>query len=332
VDLDKIVVLVRLVKFSWDISRMNYHDTSIARRRKMQCGAYAITCIILPLLTACSSAPTPGVAAPLTEKAASAVGPSRQQPEQSDFIASGPLVVENQIDLAAQRDGVVSEVLIDTAAPVRKGQLLARLDDRQLTAERDAAAAKASSIAADVKNWEAGEKVAKSDFERNDAMWKANIVSKQVADHAKYQYEAVQFEVERERENLKYSQNTLQSLDLELEKTTIVAPFAGVVARRYVHLGQQVSKNDRLFWISATGPLRVKFTLPEIYAGRVKRGTELVVSPSGAPDQIHSAKVVTVSPVVDPSSDTIDVTAQLEGRTQGLLPGMTINIRLRNRQ
>jgi RND family efflux transporter MFP subunit len=298
----------------------------------MQCGLFAATCLILTLLSACSSAPTPSVAAPLAPGSASVSGPTQQQPEQSDFIASGPLVVEDQIDLAAQRDGVVSEVLIDTAAPVRKGQLLARLDDRQLTADRDAAAAKASSIAADVKNWEAGEKVAKSDFERNDAMWKANIVSQQVADRARYEYEAVQFEVERERENLKYSQNTLKSLDLELEKTNIVAPFAGVVARRYVHLGQEVSKNDRLFWISGTGPLRLKFTLPERYAGQVKRGTELVVSPSGAPDQIHSAKVVTVSPVVDPSSDTIDVTAQLEGRTQGLLPGMTTNIRLRNRQ
>src|ERR1700676_68766 len=311
---------------------MNFHDTSIARQRRTHCATYAITCLILPLLSACSSAPTPSVAAPLAQKSASAIGPSQQQPEQTDFIASGPLVVENQVDLAAQRDGVVSEVSVDTGAPVRKGQLLAKLDDRQLTADRDAAAAKARSIAADVKNWEAAEKVAKSDFERNDALWKANIVSQQVAERAKYEYEAVQFEVERERENLKFSQNTSRSLDLELEKTNIGAPFAGVFARRYVHLGQQVSKNDRLFWISATGPLRLKFILPEIYAGRVKRGTELIVSPSGAPDQVHLAKVVIVSPMVDPSSDTIDVTAQLEGRTQGLLPGMTTNIRLRNPQ
>ncbi len=311
---------------------MNYRDVSNTRHRKMRYGGCVIACLILPLLTACSSAPTPGIAAPPMQSPNAVAKPSLQPSGPSDFIASGPLVVEDQVDLEAQRDGVVSEVFIDTGAPVRQGQLLAKLDSRQLTADRDAAAAKARSIAADVKNWEEGEKVAKSDFERNDAMWKANIVSKQVADHAKYQYEAVQFEVERERENLKYSQNTLQSLDLELEKTNIVAPFAGVVARRYVHLGQQVSKNDRLFWISATGPLRLKFTLPEIYAGRVKRGTDLIVSPSGAPDQVHFAKVVTVSPVVDPSSDTIDVTAQLEGHPLGLLPGMTTNIRLKNPQ
>jgi len=311
---------------------MNSCEVPKARHRKMRCGECAITCLILSLLTACSSAPTPSIAAPPVQSSTSVAKPYQQPSGQSDFIASGPLVVENQVDLAAQRDGVVSEVFIDTGAPVRKGQLLAKLDSRQLTADRDAAAAKARSIAADVKNWEAAEKVAKTDFERNDAMWKANIVSREVADHAKYQYEAVQFEVERERENLKYSQNTEKSLDLELEKTDIVAPFAGVVARRYVHLGQQVSRNDRLFWISATSPLRLKFTLPESYVGRVKRGTALVVSSANTPDEVHSARVMMVSPLVDPASDTIDVTAELQGQTKNLHPGMTANIRLQNPQ
>ena len=42
-------------------------------------------------------------------------------------------MVENQVELAAQRDGVVVEVFVETGASVKKGQLLAKLDDRQLT-------------------------------------------------------------------------------------------------------------------------------------------------------------------------------------------------------
>ena len=64
-------------------------------------------------------------------------------------------MVENQIELAAQRDGVVAEVFVETGAPVKKGPILAKLDDRQLTADKDAAAAKARSTEADLKNWEA---------------------------------------------------------------------------------------------------------------------------------------------------------------------------------
>jgi membrane fusion protein, multidrug efflux system len=284
------------------------------------------------LLSGCSSSPT--VAGASTTLASKPVAETSGEPSiaPADYIASGPIVVENQIDLSAQRDGVVAEIFVETGAPVKKGQLLGRLDDRQLTAERDAASAKMRSTAADLKNWEAGAQVAKAERDRSEEMWKANIIAKQQEEKAKYQYDATEFEVERQREDLKYAQQTLQSLDLELEKTRITAPFDGVVARRYVQVGQEVAKNDRLFWVSATGPLRVKFSLPEAYVGRVRKGTELIVAASATPAEIHQARVLLVSPVVDPSSDTIDVTAELRGPSAGLRPGMTANIRLQKPQ
>ena len=313
--LDKVVVLVRLVTLvSW----------GVGMRKTSGFAIFAIS-VLGALQLGCSSNPaTPAAAAVPATK----VSESSSPPVPSDFIASGPIVVEQQVDLAAQRDGVVAEVVVEAGAPVKKGQLLARLDDRQLTADRDAAASKARSIEADVKNWAAEASVAKADLDRSDAMWKANIISKEQADHSKYKYDASEFEVEREKENLNYAKNNLASLNLELEKTQITAPFDGVVARRYVRVGQGVSRNDRLFWISAIGPLRVKFTLPESYLKRLKRGTELIAVSPGASDESYKARVLLVSPIVDPSSDTIDVTAEVEAPAAGLRPGMTVNIRL----
>jgi len=285
------------------------------------------------LSTACSSNPTPaGAAEPVAATPATpAVNAGQGVPSSADAIASGPIVVENQIEVAAQRDGILAAVLVETGSSVKKGQLLAKLDDRQLTADRDAAAAKLRSLEADLKNWEAGAQVARAERDRAEEMWKANIIAKAQEEKAKYQYDATQFEVERQREDVKYAQQTLRSLELELEKTRITAPFDGVVARRYIRLGQEVAKKDHLFWISAMAPLRVKFSLPESYLDRVRRGTELSVVSSLSPGEVHGARVVLVSPVVDPSSDTIDVTAELEGSTH-LRPGMTVNIRLRNPQ
>jgi len=276
----------------------------------------------------CSSSPAPAAAA-----AAPLPQPTTTQPQApADYIASGPIVVEDQVDLAAQRDGVVVEILVEAGAPVKKGQLLARLDDRQLTADRDAAAAKVRSTDADLKNWEAGAKVTRAERDRAEELWKANIIAKEQVEKARYQSEATDYEVERQREDLRYAQEALRSLDLELEKTRIVAPFDGVVARRYIRVGQEVAKHDRLFWVSAVGPLRVKFSLPETYLGRVKKGTELIATTPDAADQTHQARVILVSPVVDPSSDTIDVTAELQGVSAGLRPGMIVNLRLQNPQ
>ena len=147
-------------------------------------------------------------------------------------------------------------------------------------------------------------------------------------DHARYKYEGSKFEIEKAQQDLENAQATLRELQLELQKTRIEAPFDGVVARRYIRAGQNVASGDRLFWVSAVAPLLVKFTLPERLMGRMKRGDEVYVSSASAPEKEHPAKIVQVSPVVDPASDSIDVMAQIEAKPGELRPGMTASIRL----
>ncbi len=253
-------------------------------------------------------------------------------PPPEEFIASGPIVVENQLELAAQRDGVVAEVLADTGTPVRKGQLLGKLDDRQLAADRDAAKAQADSILSDLKNWEATVKMAQLDLGRSEKMWQANLITKEQVEHDRFKLTATQFEYEREQKNYTRATEVAKSLDLELDKTHIVAPFDGVVARRYIRVGQRVANGDRLFWVTAVSPLRVRFTLPARYAGSVIRGSLFDVIPAEGPNGSYPAKTVLVSPVVDPASGTIDVTAELTGNTGNLKPGMLANVKLANPQ
>ncbi len=125
--------------------------------------ALALLITIALALTACSdSSETSRVSAapPVAHPAAT----SPIAAEDSGFAASGPIVVENQVDVAALREGVVVSILAEPNTPVRKGQLLARLDDRQISADLDAASAKTRSIEANLKNWEAETKVLESDL------------------------------------------------------------------------------------------------------------------------------------------------------------------------
>jgi len=278
------------------------------------------------VIAGCSDKKTTVATAPSVARPTAAPAADQTQ----DLVISGPIVVENQVDLAAQRDGVVAKIIADTGTMVHKGQLLAQLDDRQLSAEREAAEAKAKSIAADVKNWEAETQVQQSDLTRAEGMMKADLITKQELDHARYKLTASQFEVEREKQNQQNAEASLRALHLEEEKMQIVAPFDGVVARRYVRAGQKVAKDDKLFWVTATSPMTVRFALPEKFAGKVHSGAELTVTSATAPNEKHTARVTTVSPVVDPSSGTIEVSAQLLGAAGELRPGMTANIHLEN--
>ena len=86
---------------------------------------------------------------------------------------------------------------------------------------------------------------------------------------------------------------------------------------------------DRLFWVTALAPLEVRFTLPERFFGKIHPGTMVSVSSADiTPEASYIAKVVQVSPVVDPSSGTVEILAQIADSDSPLRPGMLVNISL----
>jgi RND family efflux transporter MFP subunit len=279
------------------------------------------------LLVACDSKQQASAAPPaVAASPASARTPAPATP--AEYVASGPLVVEQQVDVAAQRTGIVVKLMAEVGSRVHKGQVLAELDNRQLLAERDAADAKVKSTQFELQHWQAEVKVRDSDRSRDEEMFKASLITAKQLEHSQYAVEGAKFETQREVQNLRTAQETLKALDLELEKTRILSPFDGVVARRYIREGQKVAPSDRMFWITAMSPIEVKFTLPQEFAGKVQRGQEITVASQANPDRRQVARITLISPVVDPSSGTIEVAAQLVGAPADMLPGMTVNIRV----
>jgi membrane fusion protein (multidrug efflux system) len=253
------------------------------------------------------------------------------QPKTEEALTvSGPLVVEHQVDVTAQRDGVVSNISSEAGARIRAGTALAHLDDRQLSANLEAARAKTRSVAADLKNWQAEAEVLKADYGRAQRLWDLGLISQEQLEHAKYKAESDQWDIKRVTETLNTAHEEEHALELEIEKTRIAAPFNGLVARRYVRAGQAVTKGDRLFWVTAEGPLRLRFTLPEKFVDRLKKGQELPLTSADVPQEKHTVKIIEISPVVDPASGTIEILAELLGPSGNLRPGMTANVRIDN--
>jgi len=128
---------------------------------------YVPALLLLSVLvsTSCSHAPDPAeaAAAPPTQLAPVAPAPGFTD---NRYIASGPIVVENQVDVAAQREGIVVEILVEPGTRVHKGQLLAKLDGRQVLADLEGARARTASTEADLNNWKSEAKVLESDLQR----------------------------------------------------------------------------------------------------------------------------------------------------------------------
>jgi RND family efflux transporter MFP subunit len=275
------------------------------------------------------AAPAPSVATlPAGTPASMPAAPARSVPVDDGFNASGPLIVEHQLEITAQREGVVSKIYVETGTRVKAGALLAQLDDRQVTANLEAARAKTRSIENDLKNWQAEAEVMKSDYARAQKAFGEGLIPQEQLEHTKYKAESEEWDIKRVTELLNNARQEERSLELEMEKNRITAPFDSLVARRYARQGQDVARGERLFWVTAEAPLLLRFTLPEKFFGRVKIGQTLSLTSPDVANESHTARIKEVSPVVDPSSGTFDVLAELQGARGELRPGMTASVRV----
>ncbi len=267
-----------------------------------------------PTVVAASSTPTPQ---PMPD------GPLAAR----TFSTSGPLVAEQQADVAAERDGRVVEVAADIGDHVRKGQLLALLDDRALHAACDEEKSRVASLQAQVKEWQSEQQVEEADLRRADALRADRILSDEDWEHVKYKLAETVSEVARYKADELGAEAKLEAANLQLAQSQIVAPFAGVVGRRSLRMAQEVKAGDVLFWISAAAPLHVMFTVPESAMRAFERGASLVLTTEDYPTLRQKGRVYRVSPVVDPASGSVQVIGEVIDPSPLLKPGMRMQVR-----
>ncbi|MDE3188151.1 MAG: efflux RND transporter periplasmic adaptor subunit [Acidobacteriota bacterium] len=255
-------------------------------------------------------------------------GPPSDRSDPKSFTTTGPLVAEQQADIAAERDGRVVNIAVLIGDHVQRGQLLAQLDDRALRSACDLHKARIASAHAQVREWEAEEKSAEADLRRADVMRADKIISEENWEHVKYKLDETIAEVAHYRDEEAAAEADLSTASLQLEQSRIVAPFTGVVGRSSVRPAQEVKAGDILFWITAEAPLRVLFTVSETAMAAFSVGKTLELTTADYPGLRQSGRILRVSPVVDPASGSVQVIGAVVRPSPLLKPGMSMQVRL----
>jgi membrane fusion protein (multidrug efflux system) len=294
----------------------------------------ALLALALALATgACSNrAPERAVEAAPASSGASPAKPAVTSPV-SAMAPSGKLQilsvlsVEHAVDLLAQRDGVVQRIYFDQDSWVNQGAVMAQLDDRELQAQLQNARLDLEIAQNNYKYAQAQNKAMQAAYRRQQELHKYGLGSDAALDEAEFKASGAGFDEDSYRASVGRKQSEIRSLALELEKTRLIAPFSGYVARRYIREGQNVVKNDPCFRLSQLEPLEVRFLVPESAGGRPQPGDPLKVVPVEDSSRTYEARVKLVSPTVDPASGSYDVTAQLtHPDLNRLRPGMAVKV------
>jgi RND family efflux transporter MFP subunit len=108
----------------------------------------------------------------------------------------------------------------------------------------------------------------------------------------------------------------------------VVAPFAGVITKRNVDIGDLIDSNRPLFLLSQTDPLRVYVNVPQAYAHLVKPGQKATVVQAELRGRNFSGQVARTAGSIDTASRTMQVEVAIPNKDGALLPGAFVQVQL----
>jgi multidrug efflux pump subunit AcrA (membrane-fusion protein) len=281
------------------------------------------------------------------------------------FEATGSLAGDQQTDVAPQTSGKVVAVGVDIGSPVRRGQMLVRLDDAELKLRVEQAAAQVQQAKAAVRQAEekiglrpgqafdpnrvaevAAAKVtldlAEKNLRRAEKLIESGDVSRQFydqqraqRDQLKEQYDVALAQarqnyagVDVARTNVANAEAALALAKQNLSYAVIPSPMDGFVSERTADLGEYVSPQQKVATVVRTNPLRVRIDVPEQAIPEVRVGQSVSATTSAWPDRNFAGRVARIAPNVSAQSRTLTVEAEIDNGSGALKPGQFATVRI----
>ena len=236
--------------------------------------------------------------------------PVKAQPVKLDLVlnevtAVGSLIADEAVMVRPEIAGRVVDLPFREGQAVQKGAKLVVIDG----SEYDAVLAQAKADA----------KTETQRYERTIDLFKNKFVSQDAVDVAKGNMDRA---VARVQEN-----------DARLAKTTIYAPFSGIVGLRVISPGAYVKAGDDVVRLENTSSLKLDFRVPEMYVSKLKAGQAVSVRTDAYPNEVFEGRIYALEPSVDEKTRTVVARAQIPNKQGKLRPGMfgRVNVLLESR-
>ncbi|MGB7495963.1 MAG: efflux RND transporter periplasmic adaptor subunit [Candidatus Acidiferrum sp.] len=240
------------------------------------------------------------------------------QPIPDEIEAPGSVIAVNTAQVAARTIGTAIQVAVREGDRVRRGQLLAQLDERELAARRSSAEAaeQASTARVDqatkaVAAAQAQADVAKKTYDRYVYLKNQKSVSPQEFDEVEAKYQAAQAGLEQATAGLHeaaagadQAKSEAQAASSVASYARVVAPFDGRVVRRQVEPGSLVSPGVPLFIVEDTSRYQLEVTLPTDVLAKVRKGSTARVQLDALTGKSIVGKVAEIEAGADPMSHT----------------------------
>jgi RND family efflux transporter MFP subunit len=239
-------------------------------------------------------------------------------PAAQKVVLPGTLQGYVQAPISARASGYLKKWYRDIGSRVKQGELLAEIETPEIDQQLSQAIAARQQAASSLT-------LAASTFERWEALRKREAVSQQ--------------EVDEKRSADAQAKANLAAADANVERlrqmkgfNRVVAPFAGVITRRNVDVGDLIDAGGgagrALFVMAQTDPLRVYVNVPQSYAHLVKPGQQVTVTQQEMRGQPFKGEIVRTAGAIDAQTRTMQVEVMLPNKDGQLMPGAYVQVSL----
>jgi RND family efflux transporter MFP subunit len=246
-----------------------------------------------------------------------------------DYITVvGNLIGEATVDVAPRVGGRIESVLVKMGDRVAKGQLIAKMEDRDITEQIKQAQANLEVNTATASARENDLRVAQNNFTRAQAQDKAGLVSKQQLEDAESRYNAALAQVDVARAQATQTRARIDELKITLGNTNILSPVDGFVGRRNLDPGAFAGTNTIICSVVDIDTVRLVANLVEKDFRRIAPGVEARVRVDAFEGETFAGKVSRVAPVFDPATRTATMEIEVPNPGFRLKPGMYARVQL----
>jgi HlyD family secretion protein len=246
--------------------------------------------------------------------------------------ATGTVNPVTTVLVGTQVSGTIKNIYVDFNSPVKKGQLIARIDPAIFEAQVNQARANLLSAKANLEKAEATLVDAKRTMERNKELFSKNLIARSDLDTAETNNETAKASVSAAKSQVAQNEAALSLAETNLYYTKIVSPVEGIVVSRNVDVGQTVAasfQTPTLFSIAQDlTKMQIDTNVAEADIGKIKVGQDVEFTVDAYSDITFKGKVFQVrnAPITVQNVVTYDVVIQVSNPEFKLKPGMTANI------
>lgn len=215
------------------------------------------------------------------------------------ILSSGSMRADEVVDLSVESSGLVTNIYFNEGSEVEKGDLLLKINDSQLQAEKNRNSFRLT--------------LAEQREERQKRLLERGGISQD-------EYDATLNE-------LNVLRSELQLIEAQIDQTELRAPFSGSIGLKYVSEGSYISPSTRIATLQSLNPIKVDFSVPERYVARVSVGDEINFHIQGV-DSTFVGEIYAFEPSVDRETRSLQIRAITDNDSRILFPGAFANITL----